>query len=133
MQNNQSSCERYPTNAHKQFLLRLLVPLHVSASRCHLQGVTISLFISYSRLSAFRVGVGCCSPGVRAIKTAYEHLLDISHMIKNAWYNKQDNQSSSNSVIFLQNLCQMVPCRCKVPNRQFASSLSSDFCLDIFW
>jgi hypothetical protein len=34
------------------FLLRLLVPLHVSASRCHLQGVKISLFISYSRLSA---------------------------------------------------------------------------------
>jgi hypothetical protein len=38
--------ERYPTNAHKQFLLRLLVSLHVSASRCHLQGVTVSLFIT---------------------------------------------------------------------------------------
>jgi hypothetical protein len=43
--------ERYPTNAHKQFLLCLLVPLHVSAPRCHLQGVTVSLFISYSKLS----------------------------------------------------------------------------------
>jgi hypothetical protein len=31
--------------------LCLLIPLHVSASRCHLQGVTISLFISYSSLS----------------------------------------------------------------------------------
>jgi hypothetical protein len=59
-----SAGERYPTNAHKQFLLCLLIPLHVSASRCHLQGVTISLFISYSRLSAFRVGVGYCSSGV---------------------------------------------------------------------
>jgi hypothetical protein len=45
-------------------LLRLLVPLHVSASRCHLQGVTISLFISYSRLSAFRVGMDYCSSSV---------------------------------------------------------------------
>jgi hypothetical protein len=45
-------------------LLCLLVPLLVSASRCHLQGVTISLFISYSRLSEFRVGVGYCSSGV---------------------------------------------------------------------
>jgi hypothetical protein len=43
--------ERYPTNARKQFLLCLLIPLHVSASRCHLQGVTVSLFRSYSRLS----------------------------------------------------------------------------------
>jgi hypothetical protein len=58
------SGERYPTNAHKQFLLCLLIPLHVSASRCHLQRVKISLFISYSRLSAFRVGVGYCSSGV---------------------------------------------------------------------
>jgi hypothetical protein len=46
------------------FLLCLLIPLHVSASRCHLQEVTISLFISYSRLSAFRVGVGYCYLGV---------------------------------------------------------------------
>jgi hypothetical protein len=37
-------------NAYTQFLLYLLIPLHVSASRCHLQGVTVSLFISYSRL-----------------------------------------------------------------------------------
>jgi hypothetical protein len=59
-----ATCERYPTNAHKQFLLCLLIPLHVSASRCHLQGVTVSLFISYSRLSAIRVGVGYCSSGV---------------------------------------------------------------------
>jgi hypothetical protein len=43
--------EGYPTNANKQFLLCSLVPLHVSAFRCHLQGVTVSLFISYSRLS----------------------------------------------------------------------------------
>jgi hypothetical protein len=63
--------ERYPTNAHKQFLLCLLIPLHVSASRCHLQGVTVSLFISYSRLSAFRVGVGYYSSGI-----------DISNLIK---------------------------------------------------
>jgi hypothetical protein len=48
--------ERYPTNAYKQFLLCLLVPLHVSVSRCHLQGVTVSLFISYSRLSGVRGG-----------------------------------------------------------------------------
>jgi hypothetical protein len=33
------------------FLLCLLIPLHVSASRCYLQGVTVSLFISYSSLS----------------------------------------------------------------------------------
>jgi hypothetical protein len=33
------------------FLLCLLIPLHVSVSRCHLQGITISLFISYSSLS----------------------------------------------------------------------------------
>jgi hypothetical protein len=46
------SGERYPTNAYKQHLLCLSIPLHVSASRCHLQGVTISLFISYSSLSA---------------------------------------------------------------------------------
>jgi hypothetical protein len=53
-----SECERYPTNARKQFLLCLFIPLHVSASRYHLQGVTVFLFISYSRLFAFRVGQG---------------------------------------------------------------------------
>jgi hypothetical protein len=53
--------EIFPTNAHKQLLLCLLIPLHVSASRCHLQGVTVSLSVSYSRLSAFRVGVGYSS------------------------------------------------------------------------
>jgi hypothetical protein len=31
--------EIYPTNVHKQFLLCLLIPLHVSAYRCHLQGL----------------------------------------------------------------------------------------------
>jgi hypothetical protein len=53
--------ERYPANAHKQFLLCLLIPLHVSASRCLLHGVKIFLFISYFSLSAFRVGVGYSS------------------------------------------------------------------------
>jgi hypothetical protein len=62
--NDTCAGEIYPTNAHKQFLLYLLISLHVSASRCHLQGVTVSLFISYSRLSAFRVGVGYCLSGV---------------------------------------------------------------------
>jgi hypothetical protein len=85
------SGERYPTNAYKPFLLCLLAPLHVSASRCHLQGVTLSLFISYSRLYAFRVGVttedGTWKPKhvrelLSTIKNAYEHLLDISHMTK---------------------------------------------------
>jgi hypothetical protein len=33
--------KRYPTNAHKLFLLCLLVPLHVSGSRCHLQGLQL--------------------------------------------------------------------------------------------
>jgi hypothetical protein len=48
------SGERYPINAHNQcLLLCLLIPPDVSASRCHLQGVTVSLFISYSSLSAF--------------------------------------------------------------------------------
>jgi hypothetical protein len=46
------------------FLLCLLVPLHGSASRCHLQGVTVSLFISYARLAAFWGGVGFCLSGV---------------------------------------------------------------------
>jgi hypothetical protein len=46
------------------FLLFLLIPLHVSASRYHLQRVKISLFISYSKLSAFLVGVGYFSSGV---------------------------------------------------------------------
>jgi hypothetical protein len=50
-------------------LLCLSVPLHVSASRCHLQGVTVYLFISYSSLSAFRVGVGygLDGPGIQSL------------------------------------------------------------------
>jgi hypothetical protein len=42
--------------------LSLLVPLRVSASRCHLQGTTISLFISYSRVSVFRVPLQMATP-----------------------------------------------------------------------
>jgi hypothetical protein len=38
--------ERNPKMLISSFLLCLLIPLHVSASRCHLQGVTVSLFIS---------------------------------------------------------------------------------------
>jgi hypothetical protein len=46
------SGERYPTNAQgccKQFFIVLIkLPRHVSASKYHLQGVKLSLFIRYS-------------------------------------------------------------------------------------
>jgi hypothetical protein len=42
----------------RSLLSCLLIPLHVSAFRCHVQGVIISLFITYSSSSALRVGVG---------------------------------------------------------------------------
>jgi hypothetical protein len=97
-------------------LLCFLIPLHVLASRCHLQGVTVSLFISYSSLSVFWVGVGYCCLGVaiwsrwrwhleaetcRGIDKHYNKLLMsicwISfNWLKNARYNDQDT-----SVIWL--------------------------------
>jgi hypothetical protein len=48
----------------------LLISQHVSAFTFHLHGVTVSLFISESSLSAFRVCVGCCS---LVVATCWDH------------------------------------------------------------
>jgi hypothetical protein len=67
------SVKRCPTNAQghcKQFFTVLIkLPRHVSASKCHLQGVTLSFFISFS---SFLV---CVSGRYGLLFTRCSHLL----------------------------------------------------------
>jgi hypothetical protein len=66
VKNKSKFAERCPTNAQGGFKAVVIVPnrspWHVSVSKCHLQGVTIS-FHKLLLLSAFQVGMGYCPIG----------------------------------------------------------------------